>query len=93
MKKLMFTLIVVALSGSSLFGVHELARGPIIQTPAEQKLVMNQTLYDCMEGKGTSSIDMTTPEAQQTYEECYEELYGEGIGEVSIGDGKDGLYW
>ncbi len=63
MKKLMFTLIVVALSGSSLFGT---------------KRVMNQNISDCMERKRASSMDMTNPKAQRAYDQCFKELYPDG---------------
>ncbi len=65
----MFTLIVAALSGSSLFGT---------------KRIMTQSLSDCMERKGAGNMDMTEPEAQQAYSECFKEIYPDG--EVPIGE-------
>ncbi len=68
MKKLMFTLIVAALSGSSLFGI--IAPGLAQSFRAQEDPAMTR----CIEGK--VSQNATDEEAYQASQECLQELYG-----------------
>ena len=96
MKKLMLTLVVAALSGSSLFGVH--ARGPEDRLakpyvngrtqPSGTTAFMDPALSKCLQRKEYT----TSEEAQQALAECQKEIYQDN-GEVSIGSGEGGLYW
>lgn len=80
MKKLTLTLIMIALSGSSLFGVHG-QPGPIINGVRHPQssgttAFMDPKLSDCLQKKKTGS--MTPEKAQEAYQECVEEGKSEG---------------
>jgi len=94
MKKLiMLTLALVALSGSSLFGARVHTPVPMRQTQPYQTsgttAFMDPALSDCLQRKGTSQ--MTQEEAQEALAECQKEISDQGG--VSVGDGKDGIYY
>ncbi len=68
MKKLMFTLIVVALSGSSLFGI--IPAPERLAPPSGTTAFMYPALDACLKRK-----EYTTPEeAQQALAECQKEI-------------------
>jgi len=95
MKKLMFTLTLVALSGSSILGVH--APVPVRRTQPRTsgttaKLYMNPELSKCLENKGTSptNMNMKNIKTKADYEACYmlhgPESSGEGTAGVTAYD-------